>query len=105
MYAVIKTGGKQYKVEPDEVVRIEKIEGKKGDKVTFEEVMASHSGTEITVGEPMIEGAKVVAEIVNQGRERKVTVFKYKAKKRVRTKTGHRQPFTTVKIKEIVSAS
>ncbi|HXE73461.1 MAG TPA: 50S ribosomal protein L21 [Candidatus Nitrosotenuis sp.] len=104
MYAVIQTGGKQYRVTPGQTVRVEKLEGKIGTEVTLEEVLAvAADGAELKVGRPTVEGARVTAEIVEQHRSRKVLVFKFKKRKRVRKKTGHRQPYTALRIKEIVA--
>lgn len=101
--AVIATGGKQYRVSPGQTIMIEKIKGdhKKGDKVTFDKVLFVGDGDSATVGTPYISGAKVEAEIVEIGREQKVTVIKYKPKSRYFKKRGHRQPFFKVKIKTI----
>jgi large subunit ribosomal protein L21 len=100
MYAVIKTGGKQYRVAADEVVTIEKVAGDAGASIEFTEVLMV--GTKI--GAPVVAGAKVVAEVVEQGRGRKVIAFKKRRRKNSRRKRGHRQELTTVRIKEIVGA-
>jgi len=99
--AVIKTGGKQYIVSPKQKIKIEKIAGKEGDKVEFKEVLLFSSDKIIEIGKPIIKGAKVIAEILRQGRYDKIIVFKYKAKKRYQKKAGHRQHFTEVEIKDI----
>jgi large subunit ribosomal protein L21 len=101
--AVIATGGKQYRVSPGETIMIEKIAGshKKGDKITFDKVLFVDDGKNATIGTPYISGAKVEAELVEIGREAKVTVIKYKPKSRYFKKRGHRQPFFKVKIKTI----
>lgn len=96
MYAVIHTGGKQYKVAPGENLRIEKIEGDKGTKVSFDK--AAIGGEAVKIGKPFIEGAKVNAEIVVQDRAKKIIVFKLRRRKNYRRKYGHRQPFTEIKI-------
>jgi large subunit ribosomal protein L21 len=103
-FAVIKTGGKQYKVSEGDVVTIEKLaeESKVGDKVTFDEVLLSDDGKATTVGTPKLSGKKVSGEVVAAGRARKVTVIKYKAKSRYFKKRGHRQSFLKVKIQSIV---
>jgi large subunit ribosomal protein L21 len=102
MYAVVETGGKQYRVTPGEELRIEKVAGNKGDDFVFERVlMVGGEGTTTKVGSPLVEGAKVSAKVVHQGRAKKVLVFKYKKRKRYRIKTGHRQPFTLLKIDSI----
>ena len=105
-FAVIKTGGKQYKVSKGTVLSIEKIkakgiEYKKGDKLTFDKVLLVDSGKDVTIGTPYIDGAKVDAEIVEIGRARKILVVKYKQKSRYLRRNGHRQPYFQVKILEI----
>src|SRR4051812_19663442 len=97
-FAVIKTGGKQYKVSEGTVVSIEKLkstktEYKKGDKVSFDKVLLVDSGADVTIGTPYIDGASVDAEIVEIGRARKLLVMKYKQKSRYLRRNGHRQPF------------
>jgi len=104
MYAVIKTGGKQYRVASDEVVTIEKIAGEQGAEVEFTEVLMVGGNGEPKVGAPSVAGAKVVAEVVEQGRARKVIAFKKRRRKNSRRKRGHRQHQTLVRIKEIVGA-
>jgi large subunit ribosomal protein L21 len=97
--AVIKTGGKQYLVKEGDVLSIEKLDGKKeGSKISFDEVLLVDDGKTTKVGEPTVKGAKVSAEVLSQGRAKKVTVIRYKAKSRYFKKRGHRQPFTKVKI-------
>ncbi|MBW2630629.1 MAG: 50S ribosomal protein L21 [Deltaproteobacteria bacterium] len=102
MYAVIKTGGKQYKVSEGEVLNFEKVEGDKGDTVSFDEVLLVSKDEDVKVGTPFVEGAKVVGEIISQIRGPKITVFKMKRRKGYSKKTGHRQDLTSLKIKEIV---
>jgi large subunit ribosomal protein L21 len=97
MYAVIHTGGKQYKVAPGENLRIEKIEGDKGAKVSFDKVLLI-GGDAVKIGKPYVAGAKVNAEIVAQDRAKKIIVFKLRRRKNYRRKYGHRQPFTEIKI-------
>ena len=104
MYAVIKTGGKQYRVAADEVVTIEKLAGDAGATVEFTEVLMVGGSGDAKVGKPTLAGAKVVAEVVEQGRARKVIAFKKRRRKNSRRKRGHRQHQTTVRIKEIVGA-
>jgi large subunit ribosomal protein L21 len=104
MYAVIKTGGKQYRVAADEVVTIEKIAGEQGAEVEFTEVLMVGGDGAPKVGTPAVAGAKVVAEVVEQGRARKVIAFKKRRRKNSRRKRGHRQHQTLVRIKEIVGA-
>ena len=100
MYAIIKTGGKQYRVQKDDVFKIEKINAEAGDTVTFDEVIAV-GGDTLTVGTPFVEGTAVHAEVVEQGKNDKVIIYKYKAKKDYRKKTGHRQPYTKLVIEKI----
>lgn len=100
MYAIIKTGGKQYKVEEGKTVRIEKIDAEVGEKVDFDQVLLV-SGDETKVGSPVIEGAVVKGEVLGQKKDKKIIVFKYKPKKNYRKKKGHRQPYTEIKIEKI----
>lgn len=104
MYAVIKTGGKQYRVAANDTLIIEKLEGDAGSTVEFTEVLLVGGEGEPKVGKPLIEGAKVTAEVVEQGRAKKVIAFKKRRRKNSRRKRGHRQHQTTVRIKEIVAA-
>lgn len=102
-FAVIQTGGKQYKVSKDDIVSIEKIKGeyKKGDKISFDKILLVDDGKDTTIGTPYIPGAKVDAEIMEIGRARKILVVKYKQKSRYLRRNGHRQPFFKVKITSI----
>jgi len=102
MYAVIKTGGKQYKVSAGDVLSFEKLDGDKGDTVSFDEVLLVSGDNDVRVGTPFVEGAKVVGEIISQTRGPKIIVFKMKRRKGYSKKTGHRQDLTSLKIKEIV---
>ena len=104
MYAVIKTGGKQYRVTADEELTIEKIAGQAGALVEFTEVLMVAGTTEPKIGTPTLSGAKVTAEVVEQGRAPKVIAFKKRRRKNSRRKRGHRQEQTTVRIKEIIGA-
>ena len=104
MIAVIKTGGKQYIVSPKQKIKIEKVAGNEGDKVEFKEVLLFSNDKIIEIGKPLIKGAKVIAKILKQGRDKKIIVFKYKPKKRYSKKAGHRQHFTEVEIKDIIAA-
>ena len=104
MYAVVAAGGKQYKVEEGDVLRIEKVAGNVGDALTFDKVLLISDGENVTIGQPMIENTVVNAQIIEQGKSKKIIVFKYKRRKRYRRKQGHRQRFTAVKIGSIVSA-
>ena len=101
MYSVIKTGGKQHRVSEGDVLKVEKLEGQKGDAVVFEEVLLVSKEDQTRVGTPVVEGAKVVGEIVHQGKGPKIIIFKKKRRKGFLKKTGHRQPLTQVRIKEI----
>ncbi len=102
MYAVIKTGGKQYKVQVGDEIFVEKLDGENTDKVTFDEVLAVSDDSGFKAGTPIIDGASVEGEIVKHGRQKKIIVFKYKAKKGYRRKQGHRQPYTRVRIDKII---
>jgi large subunit ribosomal protein L21 len=97
MYAVIKTGGKQYRVEKGETVRVEKLLGNVGDTITFDQVLLV-GGDALKVGMPLVAGAKVTATIKAQDRAKKVIVFKFRRRKNYRRKNGHRQPFTAVEV-------
>ena len=100
MYAIIETGGKQYVVEAGDKIKVEKLDVKEGDKVTFDKVLFV-SGDDAKIGAPYVEGAKVEAKVLAQGKAKKVVVYKYKAKKNERKKNGHRQPYTLVEISGI----
>lgn len=100
MYAIIETGGKQYIVESGDKIKVEKLDVKEGDKVTFDKVLFV-SGDDAKVGAPFVDGAKVEAKVLAQGKEKKVVVYKYKSKKNERKKNGHRQPYTLVEISGI----
>lgn len=97
MYAVIKTGGKQYRVSEGQRLRVERLEGNPGQAVTFDEVLLV-GGDSLKVGQPTVAGAQVTAEIVAQDRDKKIIVFKLRRRKNYRRKTGHRQPYTELKI-------
>ena len=101
MYAIIKTGGKQYKVSEGDEIIIEKLEVAEGDAVTFEEVLSVVDGENIKIGQPKVEGAKVSGKVVKNGKGPKIRIFKYKHKTNYRRRQGHRQPFTKVKIEKI----
>ena len=104
MYAVIKTGGKQYRVAPDDVLTIEKVSGDAGAKVEFAEVLMIGGSDKPKFGSPLVSGAKVVAELVEHTRGPKVISFKKRRRKNSRRKRGHRQDLTTVRIKSIIGA-
>ena len=101
MYAVIKTGGKQYRVQQGDVIFVEKIDSQANDAVTFEEVLLVGDGEQTKIGAPVVAGANVVAKVEKQGKAKKIYVFKMKRKKNERKKKGHRQPFTKVTIEKI----
>lgn len=101
MLAIIKTGGKQYKVAEGDKIKIEKIEGEIGAVLTFPEVLLKGDEKDVLIGAPFVEGAKVEAKIVDQGRHKKVWGIKHKPKKRYKVKFGHRQLFTEVEITKI----
>jgi large subunit ribosomal protein L21 len=104
MYAILETGGKQYKVRPGDTLEVEKLPAEAGETVELDRVLMLADGEDVSIGAPLVEGAKVVAEVVDQHRGPKIIVFKYKAKVRYRRKTGHRQSLTTLRIKEILGA-
>lgn len=101
MYAIIQTGGKQYKVAEGDAVLVEKLEAAEGDVVTFDKVLTVVKDNEVVVGKPLVDGAKVTAKVEAQGKAKKILVFKYKAKSNYRKRQGHRQPFTKVVIEKI----
>ena len=101
MDAIVKTGGKQYKVAQGDVLFVEKLEANEGDVVTLDQVLAVAGENGLTVGAPVVEGATVTAKVVAQGKAKKVIVYKYKAKKDYRRKQGHRQPYTKLVIESI----
>ena len=96
MYAIIATGGKQYRVSEGDTIYIEKLDNQEGEVVSFPVLLLS--GDDITVGKPYVEGAEVTGKVVRQGKGQKIVIFKYKSKKNYRRKAGHRQPFTQVEI-------
>jgi large subunit ribosomal protein L21 len=101
MYAIVHTGGKQYKLMEGETLRLEKLAGDVGSEVTFDRVMMVSDGENLTLGQPLLENVSVRGHIVEQGKAKKIIVFKYKRRKRYRRKQGHRQLFTSVKIDKI----
>ena len=101
MYAVIETGGKQYKVSEGDVIFVEKLGVEEGEAVTFDKVLVVADGENVTVGAPLVSGATVTAKVEKQGKAKKIYVFKMKRKKNERKKKGHRQPFTKVTIESI----
>ena len=100
-FAVIKTGGKQYLVSPGDKIKIEKLKEEEGKEIVFSDVLLLEKQDKLEIGTPNLKGAKVTAKILEQGKGKKVIVFKYKAKKREKTKKGHRQPFTEIEITKI----
>lgn len=104
MYAVIKTGGKQYRVQVGDEIFVEKLSSIEGESVVFDEVLAVSDNSGLTVGTPYIKGMTVTGEVLKNGKSKKVTVFTYKPKKNEKRKLGHRQPYTKVVIKEIGAA-
>jgi large subunit ribosomal protein L21 len=101
MYAIIKTGAKQYKVSEGDVLSVEKLEGEKGTEVVFNEVLMVSGDNDVKIGRPFVEGASVTGEIVTQTKGPKLIIFKMKRRKGFRKKTGHRQELTSMKIKKI----
>ena len=101
MYAVIVTGGKQYRVQEGDVIYIEKLDVAEDDVVDFDNVIAVGKDDGVVIGTPVVEGAKVSAKVIKNGKSKKIIVFKYKAKKDSKTKKGHRQPYTKVQIQAI----
>lgn len=98
MYAVIKTGGKQYRVEEGDRLRVEKIETPTGDKIEFDQVLLVADGDDIKIGQPLLDGAKVTGEVLEQGRHDKIKILKFRRRKHSRKRQGHRQWYTEVKI-------
>ena len=101
MYAVIQTGGKQYRVQQGDVIFVEKIDSQADEAVTFEEVLLVNDGDQTRIGAPTVAGAKVEGKVLGQVKGQKIVVYKYKAKKNERKKQGHRQPYTKVEITAI----
>ena len=101
MYAVIETGGRQYRVAAGEDVKVEKLSTQVGDNVVFDQVLLTSDGENVSIGKPYLENARVIGRIARQDRDRKIVVFKYKRRKGYRRKQGHRQPFTLVRIENI----
>ena len=100
-YAIIRTGGKQYRAEPGKTLRIPTLEASAGDSITFDEVLLGSDGTKVFAGAPLVAGAKVTAEVVKHGKGDKIVVFKFKRRKNYSKKQGHRQGFTEVRINDI----
>jgi len=104
MYAVIKTGGKQYKVKEGEILRVEKLQGEEGSDIQFNDVLMYSDGEKVTLGKPFIDNVIVNCNIVEQSREKKIIVFKYKRRKGYRRTKGHKQHYTAIKISSIQAA-
>jgi large subunit ribosomal protein L21 len=102
VYAIIKTGGKQYRVSPGDVLRVEKLPGARGDEVVLDQVLLVTDGQDLRVGQPLVENAAVKGEILRQGKAKKIVVFKKKRRKNYRRKQGHRQLYTALEITEIL---
>lgn len=101
MYAIIKTGGKQYKVAEGDVILVEKLDAEEGKSVEFDQVLTVVDGKKVKVGKPLVKGAKVTGKVDLQGKGKKIRIFKYKAKSNYRKRQGHRQPYTKVTIEKI----
>ncbi len=101
MYAVIQTGGKQYKVTEGEILKVEKLDGVAGETLTIDKVLMIKDDNGTRIGSPTVQNARVVAEVIEQGRNKKIVVYKYKKRKNYRRKQGHRQAFTRIKIEKI----
>jgi large subunit ribosomal protein L21 len=103
VYAVIEASGKQHKILEGEVLRLDKMDAEVGTEVTFDKVMLVKTDDDVLIGKPYLENASVTAEVVEQGKHKKITVFKYKRKKNYQRKQGHRQPYTAVRITAIAA--
>jgi large subunit ribosomal protein L21 len=102
LFAIVQTGGKQYRVSPGDILRVERLPGERGDEVLLEQVLLVADGDTIQVGQPLVAGVRVVSEILRQGKAKKIIVFKKKRRKKYRLKQGHRQLYTALEIKDIV---
>ena len=100
-YAIIRTGGKQFRVEPGQTIRVPSLAAEAGEKVTFDDVVLGHDGNSVLTGTPSLKGAAVSGEVVKHGRDKKIIVFKFRRRKNYARKQGHRQGFTEVRIKDI----
>ncbi len=101
MYVIVNTGGKQYKIQKGDVLRVEKIPGEVGSPVSFDKVLMFSDGENVNIGRPVLDNVAVKGHIVEQGKDKKIIVFKYKRRKRYRRKLGHRQQYTEIKIDSI----
>lgn len=104
MYAIVRSGGRQYRAEPGRLLTVNRLQAEAGSEIELTDVLLVADGEQVTIGTPTVAGAKVLTEVVEHGRGDKVIVFKYKPKVRYRKKTGHRQPFTRLRVREIVTA-
>lgn len=102
MYAVFQTGGKQFRAEPGDRIRVPSLEAEPGETITFERVLVASNGSDVSIGAPLVDGASVTAEVVRHGRDKKVVVFMRKRRKGYRRKKGHRQGFTEVRVSQVV---
>lgn len=103
MFAIIVTGGKQYRVSPGDILRVERLPGERGDEVSLKQVLLVAEDDNIQVGRPVLENAEVKGQILRQGKAKKIIVFKKKRRKKYRRKQGHRQLFTALQVKDIIS--
>ncbi len=103
MYAVFETGGKQHKVTEGEIIRVEKLKAEPGTEVVFDKIMMVKTDEKVMIGRPYVDNASVKAEVVEQGKHKKIIIFKYKRKKNYQRKQGHRQRYTAIQIKEIAA--
>ena len=101
MYAIIRSGGKQFRAEPGKTIKVPALNAEPGAKVTFDEVLVAGNGDDIKVGTPMVSGASVTGEVVKHGKDKKIIIFKWKRRKNYRRKQGHRQDFTEVRVSDI----
>lgn len=101
MYAIIRSGGKQFRAEPGKTIKVPALNAEPGDKVTFDEVLVAGNGDDIQVGAPTVSGASVTGEVVKHGKDKKIIIFKWKRRKNYRRKQGHRQDFTEVRINDV----
>lgn len=105
MYAVVRTGGKQYRVAPGNILEVEKLDGEVGEELVLDDVLMIVNGDSITIGQPVVPGASVIATITGQHRGEKIMVFRYRAKKRIRVRRGHRQYLTRLQIRSVNDGS
>jgi large subunit ribosomal protein L21 len=102
VYAIIQTGGKQYRVAPGDVLRVERLPGERGDEVTLDQVLLVAHGQDLKIGQPLLADVRVTAQILRQGKAKKILVFKKKRRKNYRRKQGHRQLYTALQVQEIL---